>query len=194
MSIGTSSAVPSARSSSSSDLFFNRDFSKPAQEKLLIIFFDWPLYTRIAKEMKSEEVFAALNEFYAMSDLFFSSRGGRVLKYMGDAGLVIFPCERAEAGIVSLLEFKEQSDIWLGQKGFAPGIKVNAHFGEVTIGAMGAPGFARLDIIGSSVNICATLGKRGLTLSPQAFRALSPKNRKHFKKFTPPVVYTAIND
>ena len=174
-------------------MYFDRDFSTPSDENLLIVFFDWPLYTRITRELSSKDVFAKLNEFYVMSDLFFEARGGRVLKYMGDAGLIVFPPEKAEDGVVSLLEFKSQADDWLDKNGFARGINVNAHFGQVTIGLMGAPGFSRLDILGSNVNICATLGKRGLTLSPQAFRCLSPKNRKFFKKFTPPIVYTAAD-
>ena len=30
---------------------------------------------------------------------------------------------------------------------------------------------------------------KGFTITPQAFRCLSAESRKHFKKYTPPIVY-----
>ena len=45
------------------------------------------------------------------------------------------------------------------------------------------------DIYGDGVNIAARLGRRGLTLSAQAFRCLSEDGRKRFQKIMQPITY-----
>lgn len=52
-----------------------------------------------------------------------------------------------------------------------------------------AGGLAQLDVIGETVNVCATLPHQGVTLSPQAFRRLRPEHRKMFHRHTPPITY-----
>jgi class 3 adenylate cyclase len=68
-------------------------------------------------------------------------------------------------------------------------LNVNIHVGPVIAGEFGPEGDRRFDVIGKSVNIAARLGRRGVTLSPQAFRTLSPEARKKFSKVKPPITY-----
>ncbi|MBV8083184.1 MAG: hypothetical protein JO247_00065 [Chloroflexi bacterium] len=72
-------------------------------------------------------------------------------------------------------------------EGIPSWLHVNAHFGEVTLGPMGRE--RRLDVIGQTVNVTATLGSKDFALSQQAFRCLTPEHRRLFHKFTPPVLY-----
>ena len=63
------------------------------------------------------------------------------------------------------------------------------HVGPVLAGSFGPKGDERFDVIGKTVNIAARLGRRGLTLSAQAFRCLSPEGRKRFQKILQPITY-----
>ena len=74
-------------------------------------------------------------------------------------------------------------------EGFDAYLNVNVHVGTVLAGDFGPPGGERFDVVGKTVNIAARLGRRGMTLSPQAFRCLSPEGRKRFEKVTRPVTY-----
>lgn len=61
-------------------------------------------------------------------------------------------------------------------------------------GLFGPQGDKRFDVIGGQVNAAARLPTRGLALSVEAFRALSPSTRERFKKHTPPVTYIPVED
>jgi class 3 adenylate cyclase len=113
--------------------------------------------------------------------------GGLVVKFMGDAALVVFPEDLADQGIMALLDLKADIDRWLQDRPIGNSLHVNVHFGETMIGRMGRAG--HLDVIGETVNIAATLGSRGFGLSQQAFRCLSPEHRRLFHRFTPPALY-----
>jgi hypothetical protein len=59
----------------------------------------------------------------------------------------------------------------------------------VLTGSFGPAGQQRFDVLGKTVNIAARLGRRGVTLSQQAYRCLSKEGRERFSKVTPPVSY-----
>jgi class 3 adenylate cyclase len=56
-------------------------------------------------------------------------------------------------------------------------------------GSFGPRGRERYDVLGKTVNIAARLGRRGLTLSQQAFRCLGPEVRERFSKIDQPTNY-----
>ena len=68
-------------------------------------------------------------------------------------------------------------------------LNVNVHVGPVLTGRFGPNGDERFDVIGKTVNIAARLGRRGVTLSAQAFRCLSAEARKRFEKLMQPITY-----
>lgn len=159
----------------------------PITTKLLVAMVDQARFTQNARERSSAALFADLNDFYHLTEQAVEPAGGLVIKFMGDAALIVFPDEVADAGILALLQLRRDAQGWFRDRGIDSSLHVNVHYGEVTMGKMGS--FESLDIIGETVNICATLPHRGVTLSPQAFRCLSPENRRAFHRFTPPVTY-----
>lgn len=167
-------------------------YTAATQENLLVTFTDWQNFIAFSKSRSSGEIFAALNEFYILADKHVSSYGGLPIKYIGDASMAVFKEKDADRGIMCMFEFKKKIDKWFRDKGFHCSLYVNCHVGDVTIGPMGAKGFEKIDVIGQTVNVCATLSKRGFAMSPQAFRSLSAESRKHFKKFTPPITYHPV--
>ncbi|MSQ23086.1 MAG: adenylate/guanylate cyclase domain-containing protein [Chloroflexi bacterium] len=135
----------------------------------------------------SADLFAELDEFYRLTERVIEAAGGLVIKFIGDGVLIAFPKELADPGIIALLRLKQDAEAWFRTRGIDSGLHVNVHFGEVTMGKMGS--VDRLDIIGETVNICASLPHQGVTLTPQAFRCLSSEHRKLFHRFIPPVTY-----
>ncbi|MHC4983764.1 MAG: adenylate/guanylate cyclase domain-containing protein, partial [Planctomycetota bacterium] len=115
--------------------------------------------------------------------------GGRIIKFMGDAGLAVFDEQSAEAVIFAMADFAKDARQTAVRLGLETYLSVNVHVGPALAGSFCPRGAERYDVIGKTVNIAARLGRRGLTLSPQAFRCLSDKGRKGFRKITQPITY-----
>ncbi len=158
-------------------------------QTLGIAFFD---LSRIPEWTSPEEdgrVAAFFQEFYGLVADRMTQAGARVIKFIGDAGLVVFPKESAEQSIFALAELREAVRECAVRSAFDAYLNVSVHFGEVLAGTFGPPGHERFDVIGKNVNIAARLGRRGITLSQQAFRCLSPEGREHFQKVSRPTTY-----
>jgi adenylate cyclase len=166
---------------------FTRALDSPIQANALVAMCDCSRFMQSSKGRSSAELFADLNDFYLLTEDAIQAAGGLVVKFMGDAALVVFPEELADQGIMALLDLKATVDRWIQDRAIGNALYVNAHFGEVTLGRMGRAG--NLDVIGETVHIAATLGSRGFGVSQQAFRQLTPEHRQRFQKFTPPVMY-----
>ena len=108
---------------------------------------------------------------------------------MGDSGLVVFPTDAAEAMIFALCDLSSEARRRALDVGYDAYLNTNVHVGSAVTGHFGPPGQERFDIIGKAVNIAVCLGRRGVVLSPQAFRCLSPEGRQRFEKITRPITY-----
>ena len=69
---------------------------------------------------------------------------------------------------------------------------IQAHFGPVVAGLYGPAGDQRFDVLGMTVNTAARLESRGVSLSVDTFRKLSPETRRRFQKHTAPTVYIPV--
>jgi len=158
-------------------------------ETLGVAFFD---LSRIAEWSSSERdaVLASFFQaFYELAANHIEPAGGRIVKFMGDAGLAVFPEDSAEDVIFALAAFAREARERAGAYGLDTYLNVSVHVGPVLAGSFGPPGAARFDVIGKTVNIAARLGRRGLTLSSQACRCLSEDGRKRFEKLMQPITY-----
>jgi len=158
-------------------------------ETLGVAFFD---LSRMAEWASSEEdgrVASFLQRFYELAAERLEPAGGRIVKFMGDAGLVVFPEESAEVVIFALCALAAEARECARSFDLDTYLNVNVHVGPVITGSFGPPGAERFDVIGKTVNIAARLGRRGITLSPQAFRCLGPEGRERFEKVTQPIIY-----
>ena len=168
---------------------FVRAQQAPLETDVLVALCDWTLFGSYARGATSAEVFARLDEFYLLAEEVVEAAGGLVIKFMGDAALVVYPDELADRGVGALLDLKRRTDVLLERRRLPNRLHVNAHFGPVTLGPMGH--HRALDVIGHTVNITATMGAKSFGLSAQAFRRLSPERRRLFHRFTPPALYLA---
>ncbi len=163
-----------------------RALDGPIQANALVALCDCSGFMQSSKGRSSAELFADLNDFYLLIEDAILAAGGLVVKFMGDAALIVFPEELADQGIMALLALKASVDAWIQHRAIGNSLHVNVHYGEVTLGRMGRCG--NLDVIGETVAIAATLGSRGFGLSQQAFRQLTPEHRQVFRKLMPPVI------
>ena len=175
------------------------DFSKvttPQKVSLLISFMDIQGFLGIAQKLKDPlDLFALLSELAKVIVHDVDVSAGRVIKFIGDSALVVYPEEGADRGVNALIALKARLQGILSQRGFPTTVRMTAHFGEVAMGLIGAGACRHLDVLGEAVNTAAILERTGhggrLILSPEAFRKLSPSTRKLFHKVTPPQVYLA---
>jgi len=158
-------------------------------ETLGVAFFDLSRFAEWTTSDEDQRVASFLQEFYCLAAEHVQPAGGRIVKFMGDAGLVVFSTESAEDVILAFCAFVTQARDCAAKLGLDAHVNVNIHIGPVISGTFGPPGLERFDVIGKTVNIAARLGRRGITLSPQAFRALSPESRQRFEKITQPITY-----
>lgn len=158
-------------------------------ETLGVAFFDLSPIPQWASSDDDARVASFLAKFYALAAERIGSAGGRIVKVMGDAGLAVFPTEAVEAGVFALCELAAEARRCARDAGLETWLAVSVHVGPVIAGDFGPPGQARYDVVGKTVNIAARLGRRGVTLSPQAYRCLSPEGRERFEKITRPIVY-----
>jgi adenylate cyclase len=163
--------------------------------ELLICFLDLSVYTMDTRRTEDDARVADLmDRYYELVAEHAASGGGRVVKFIGDGALLVFPCERADDAVEALGKLKAAVDAWLATERWESRLVVKLHAGTVIAGEYGARAAKQFDVLGDAVNVTARLATRSLAMSAQAFRLLSPDARKRFKKHTPPITYIPIED
>ena len=168
--------------------------SDRATVPLLIAFVDLTGFARQAASIGDDETAAVLDGWYERCAACVTAAGGRVVKFIGDAALIVFDEKDADAGVEALLALKADADEHFARAGWPCRANVKAHVGPCVAGAYGAAGDKRYDVIGKSVNTAAMLDSNGVALSVEAFRAIGPALRQRFKKHTWPVTYIRVED
>jgi class 3 adenylate cyclase len=167
--------------------------TRVCEVNVLVGFFDLTQFARFSREHTNREVFDLLQQYFELVGQIVSAGGGTVVKFIGDAGLVVFPEKSVNSGVLALKRLKDEGDRWLADRGVPCRNVVKGHFGPVVCGPLGTLEDKRFDIIGETVNIAALLQTDGLGMSAQVFRKLDKDVRKHFKKHTPPITYIPVD-
>jgi class 3 adenylate cyclase len=152
-----------------------------------VVFSDLSAFQRFARNQSEEQLFSVLTEYYELV-------GDKVVKFVGDATLLVFPADGFDDGVLALRELKERGDQFFAMRSEICRHTIKAHFGPVCCGAVGTRDDKRFDVFGLAVNTAALLPSTGLALTPQVFRRLAPETRRYFKKCTPPTIYISIDD
>jgi adenylate cyclase len=165
-----------------------------ARSHFLIVFLDLTRFAAQGHRSDDEELASTLDEYYERVARAVSRAGGRTVKFIGDAALLVFPETQADAGVDMLLALKEEIDDFFASRSWECRMNAKVHFGDVVAGDFGPPGDKRFDVVGRAVNTAAVLASQGVTLSADAFRTLGPALRRRFRKHTPPVTYIRLDD
>lgn len=164
-----------------------------SETPLLIAFADLTRYA-MQSQLVSDDTLAETIDAHYQRVAAHVEPHGRVVKFIGDAALVVFPEAAADAGVRALLALKEEVDRSFEQIGWLCRMTIKVHFGRAIAGDYGPASGKRYDVIGRAVNAAAMLDSTGVALSAEAFRKLSPELRKRFKKHTPTITYIRSED
>ncbi len=173
---------------------FWTELRMPTEQELLVGFYDLAGYMRYAEKSPPQELLATMSGYFALTGQIVGEAGGRLIKTLGDAGLVAFPAEGSDTGVQAMRSVQAAGREWLADHAYRTEIVVKLHLGPVAIGLVGSPGEEIIDIYGKTVNVAATLASTGLAMTPAVFRSLKPETRKLFKKHTPPISYIDAAD
>jgi class 3 adenylate cyclase len=166
--------------------------SERSTQRLLIVFGDITRFTVNARGKPSLELAELMNDYFLRAGALVRASNGRIVKFMGDAFLAVWAEADAPRGVAALQAIKRGVDAFFAERKWDSRLVVKAHFGEAVAGPFGDDG--RFDLIGSEVNVAATLPARTIALSAEAFRCLSTEDRTAWKKHTPQVVYIPSED
>jgi adenylate cyclase len=145
---------------------------------LLIVFLDLDGYKVVCEQRSDLEVADTIDDFYDRIANAVHTAGGRVVKFIGDAALIVFPERAIDAGVGMLLDLVPKIDAFMRERGWPCLLRAKAHFGEVIAGEFGSTGAARFDVMGRVVNETALMKTTGIAVSPAALVKLSAKTRK----------------
>ncbi|HVO35154.1 MAG TPA: adenylate/guanylate cyclase domain-containing protein [Gemmatimonadales bacterium] len=162
--------------------------------RMLVAFTNFTRYTAQADRLEDVDVARVMDRYYALAGSRVAAAGGRVVKFIGDGMLAVFPPNRAGRGVLALVDLKDAADRFMEERGWECRLLVKIHYGTVVAGRFGAGAGRRYDVLGKTVNFAARLQGSGVTLSEEAYRQLGPEVRRRFKKHTPPTTYIRRED
>jgi class 3 adenylate cyclase len=166
----------------------------PCEQELLVGFYDLKGYMRQSETTEPLALLEMMSGYFALTGRIIGEAGGRLIKTLGDAGLVAFPAELTDDGVRSIQKVQIEGRDWLAARGWHSRVVVKLHLGPVAVGRVGGPGEEIIDVHGKTVNVAASLPSTGLSISPAVFRGLAPEMRQLFKKHTPPITYISVDD
>lgn len=171
-----------------------KEITSPTKLDLVVAFSDLTSFARFSNNIKIEDLFDFMSEYYELVGEIIDKTGGMVIKFIGDSILIAYNRESSDKAALGLMELKESGDKWLQCKDINCRHIIKAHYGSVVCGKIGTREDKRVDIFGETVNTAALLKSNGFSITPQLFRTLNSKTRKLFKKHTPPITYIPLGE
>jgi len=138
--------------------------------RAVLLFADLRGFTKLTEAYPGEVVIDLLNDYFESLSAPFTKAGGEILKFVGDAMLVILPvagdgddarreaCEKALSAAkdaVAALERQNESRSVAGKPVFSAGLAL--HVGEALYGNIGTPDRLDFTVIGHSVNLASRI-------------------------------------
>ncbi len=135
-------------------------------------------YTVQTAGLSNQDVARVMAGYYELAGAMIRAAGGRVVKFIGDGLLAVFPADGVDRGVEGLLGLKDAADRYMADRHWACRLAVKAHFGTVAQGEFGAGADRRSDVLGREVNALFRLEPNGeFTLSAAAEARLGPALR-----------------
>jgi class 3 adenylate cyclase len=129
-----------------------QNITTPTECELVLAVIDLASFARTAQTMSDRAIFDLLSEFYELVGTTTEAEGGRVVKFMGDAALIVFAGDNPDQAVRKLRLLKNAIETWLAA--YDPELKllIKAHLGRVVCGPLGMVSDKRFDVIGRAVN------------------------------------------
>lgn len=156
------------------------------EERLALVLTDLAGYTRTTQSLDALAAAEFLERYYAICSEEISARGGRVVKWLGDACLAVFPVDRTTDAVSSVEAIEARCGGDLDTR-----LGASVHVATVAAGRIGPEGARGYDVIGSGVNHLFLMrrGRVELRISEPVYRQLDNERRGVWHKDKPPASY-----
>jgi len=133
----------------------------------VVFYFDLMGFTSLAERLPGADLIAMLNEYFGVAVAEIQTRGGHILKFMGDGLLAIFDqADSTEAADAALdcaaalsRRMAECNALRSARAAPATGFTIALHCGEMLFGNIGAENRLDFTVIGPAVNLTARLAE-----------------------------------
>jgi len=124
--------------------------SDPTPCRLIVATADIAGFAKTCRERSDLETFRMLDAFYRLVTPLVEDAGGRVVKFMGDAALMVFPEAEAVAAVGCLQQIREQAQGLWAEYAARCVVHTKGHVGPVVCGPLGPT--QQFDVIGNTLN------------------------------------------
>ena len=157
-----------------------------SEERLTLVLADLAGYTRTVQNLDALASAEFLERYYAICAEEIGSRGGRIVKWLGDACLAVFPVDRTTDAVSSVEAVEARCDRELDKQ-----LGASVHVATVAAGMIGPEGARGYDVIGSGVNHLFLMrrGRVEFRISEPVYRQLDDERRSAWHKDKPPASY-----
>lgn len=157
---------------------------------MILLVVDLTGYARGFLSRSDSEMAGFLDRFYRMAEDVIQEQGGKVIKFIGDAVLSVFPPDAASEAVVAAATMRQAAATLADDIGLDLRLGANIHYGEAVATEFGTGSSRHYDVIGRTVNQTFLLGRGGgIRLSERMYRKLPSGERSPWKKRKPPAVY-----
>jgi adenylate cyclase len=170
------------------------EITAPQEIELMVAFFDLTDFHRFSRAHSAQELFDSLSAYFEYVGDLVEDSGGKVVKFIGDEGFIVYPADNVNRGVLALVDLKNKGDAWLAERNIPCWNVVQVHFGPVICGPVGTRSDKRFDVYGETVNTAAQLKSDGFAMTPELFRKLDADTQKLFKKHTRQVTYILLGE
>lgn len=125
--------------------------------RLVIAFTDFTGFKHQASRVSDSEIADTMNDFYQLATTLVEKAKGRVVKFIGDAALIVFPGDKPDDALRALITLRIESDRFMVDRDWECRFGAKVHVGHVIAGDFGTKGAKRYDIMGRDVNATAML-------------------------------------
>jgi adenylate cyclase len=158
---------------------------------MLIVFLDFTHFSQQSERVDDEEIAEVMDAHYRRVAAAVQSAGGRVIKFIGDATMAVFPERSVDTAVRAIFDMRLVEDKAMQFRGWVCRLQAKAHFGDVVAGNVGPDGDKRYDVFGKAVNRTATLKTNGFALSADAYNRLTPELQRRFTHESALATYVA---
>ena len=141
---------------------------------LVIVFIDLTRYDVQSQSLPAMAVAPTIDRFYEIVGDHVAAAKGILVKFIGDAALIVFPADAVNEAVEMLLRMQPEIDALMTEAGWECRFAAKVHVGPVVEGQFGARGAKRYDVIGKAVNIAARLKAHGISVTADVRRRLRP--------------------
>lgn len=148
--------------------------------RVVIAFTDFSDFRNVTARVSDAEIADTMDDYYRLAAGVVESGKGRVVKFIGDAALIVFPGDKPDDALRTIMTLRIESDRFMVDRDWPCRFSAKVHIGDVIAGDFGPKGAKRYDIMGREVNATAMLkgsgsgADRGITLSDALRAAASP--------------------